>query len=131
MFCTKKSWQNCYTIHRLDFLNTIKLTPGTDFQNFIRKKIESFRYLVYYLKKDEKKKSVYVQISDFNKLSYQEKKHAAQPTHNVPGTFPEDLLKVLKSRTYLQGTNTKIDDLIKKLFFRSNSPCIRYLFLFL
>ena len=29
----------------------------------------------------------------------------------------------------LQGTNTKIDDLMKKLFFRSNSPCITCLFL--
>ena len=29
-----------------------------------------------------------------------------------------------------QGTNTKIDDFMKKLFFRSNSPGITYLFLF-
>ena len=46
-------------------------------------------------------------------------------------------LKVLTSGTYRepsgdsQGTNTKIDDLMIKLYFRSNSPCIAYLFLFL
>ena len=28
-----------------------------------------------------------------------------------------------------QGTNTKTDDLMEKLFFRSNSVCITYLFL--
>ena len=28
------------------------------------------------------------------------------------------------------GINTKIDDFMKKLFFKSNSPCITYLFLF-
>ena len=48
-----------------------------------------------------------------------------QPAHDVPGTFPESLLKVLTSGTYRgpsgdsQGTNTKIDDFMKKLFFRS------------
>ena len=56
-----------------------------------------------------------------------------QPAHDVPGTSPEGLLKVLKSETCRelsgdsQGTNTKIDDFMKKLFFRSNSPCITYL----
>ena len=63
-------------------------------------------------------------------------KSNSQPAHGVPWTFSEDLLKVLMSRTYKglsgdsQGTNTKIDDFMKKLFFRSNSPCITYLFLF-
>ena len=58
-----------------------------------------------------------------------------QPAHEVPGTSPEGSLKVLTSGTYRrlsgdsQGTNTKIDDFMKKLFFRSNSPCIIYLFL--
>ena len=56
-----------------------------------------------------------------------------QPAHDVPGTSPEVLLKVLKSETCRglsgdsQGINTKIDDFMKKLFFRSNSPCITYL----
>ena len=56
-----------------------------------------------------------------------------QPAQDVPGTSPESLLKVLTSGTYRgpsgdsQGTNTKIDDFMKKLFFRSNSPCITYL----
>ena len=42
-----------------------------------------------------------------------------QPAHDVLGTSPEGPLKVLMSRTYRrpsegsQGTNTKIDDLIK------------------
>ena len=54
------------------------------------------------------------------------------PTHDVPGTSPEGPLKVLTSGTYrgLSGTNTKIDDFMKKLFFSSNSLCIIYLFLF-
>ena len=51
-----------------------------------------------------------------------------QPTHDVLGTSAEGLLKILTSGTYRgssgdsQGTNTKIDDFMKKLFFRSNSP---------
>ena len=55
---------------------------------------------------------------------------------DVTGTSPEDPLKVLTSGNYKgssgdsQGTNTKIDDFTKKLFFRSNSLCITYLFLF-
>ena len=59
-----------------------------------------------------------------------------QPAHGILWTSPEGPLKVLVSGTYKwpsgdsQGTNTKIDDFIKKLFFRSNSPCITYLFLF-
>ena len=58
------------------------------------------------------------------------------PTHDVPGTSPEGPLKVLTSGTYRgpsgdpQGTNTKIDDFTKKLFFSSNSLCIMHLFLF-
>ena len=57
------------------------------------------------------------------------------PAHDIPGTSPEDPLKVLTSGTYRgpsgesHGTNTKIDDFVKKLFFRSNSSCITYLFL--
>ena len=52
------------------------------------------------------------------------------------GTSPERPLKILTSETYKglsgdsQGTNTKINDLMKKLFFRSNSLCITYLFVF-
>ena len=57
-----------------------------------------------------------------------------QLTHDVPRKSPKSSLKVLTSRTYKEpsgdslGTNTKIDDLMKKLFFRSNSPYITYLF---
>ena len=52
------------------------------------------------------------------------------PAHDVPGTSPEAPLKVLTSGTYRepsgdpQGTNTKTNNLMKKLLFRSNSPCI-------
>ena len=52
----------------------------------------------------------------------------AQPTHDVLGTSPEGSLKIPTSVTYRgssgdsQGTHTKIDDFMKKLFFRSNSP---------
>ena len=59
-----------------------------------------------------------------------------QSAHDFPGTSPEGPLKVLMSGTYKgpsgesQRTNTKIDDFMKKLFSRSNSPCITYLFLF-
>ena len=50
-----------------------------------------------------------------------------QPTHDFPRTSPEGSLSVLMSGTYRepsgdsQGTNTKTDDLMKKMFFRSNS----------
>ena len=59
----------------------------------------------------------------------------AQPAHDVLRTSPEGPLKFLTSRTNKgfsgdpQGTNTKTDDLMKKMFFRSNGPCITYLFL--
>ena len=59
-----------------------------------------------------------------------------QPAHDVPGTSLERLLKVQTSGTYKEpsgdslGANTKIDDSMKKLFFRRYSPCIIYLFLF-
>ena len=61
---------------------------------------------------------------------------STQPAHDVPGTSPEGLLTVLTSGTYRgpsgasgdsQVTNTKIDDLMKKLCFRSSSPCIIHL----
>ena len=58
-----------------------------------------------------------------------------QPAHDVRGMSPEGPLKLLTSGTYRvlsgdsQGTNTKIYDFVKKLFFRSNRPCIIYLFL--
>ena len=58
-----------------------------------------------------------------------------QPALDNPGTFPEGPLKVLTSETYRgpsgdsQGCNTKIYDILIKLYFRSNSPCITYLFL--
>ena len=47
----------------------------------------------------------------------------SQQAHDVPGTFKGP-------SGDSQGTNTKIDDLMKKIFFRSNSPCITYLFMF-
>ena len=56
-----------------------------------------------------------------------------QPAHDVPGTSLEGPQKILTSSTYKgpsgdsQGTNTKIDDLMKKLFLRSG---ITYQFLF-
>ena len=59
----------------------------------------------------------------------------SQPTCDVLGTFPEGSLKFLKSRNSRgpskdsQGTKTKIDDLMKEVFFRSNSCCFIDLFL--
>ena len=56
-----------------------------------------------------------------------------QTAHDVPEASPESLLEVLKSESYKglsgdsQGTNAKIDNFMKKLFFGSNSPCITYL----
>ena len=50
------------------------------------------------------------------------------PAHDILGASPESPLKILTSRAYRgpsgdsQGTNTKIDSFMKKLFFRSNSP---------
>ena len=61
----------------------------------------------------------------------------AQDVPGRPRTSPEGPLKVLTSETYKgpsgesQKTYTKIDDFIKKIFFRSNSPCIISVFLFL
>ena len=58
-----------------------------------------------------------------------------QPARDVQGKSPEGPLKVLTSGTSRrlsgdsQGTNTKIDELMKKLFFRCNSPCSKHLFL--
>ena len=57
-----------------------------------------------------------------------------QPAHDAPGTSPEGSLKIRTPRTYRgvlgdsQGTNRNIYDLMIKLYFRSNSPCIKYLF---
>ena len=54
-----------------------------------------------------------------------------------PGTSPESPLKVLMSGTSRgppgdsQGTNKKIDNLMKKVFFRCNSSCFTRLLLFL
>ena len=59
-----------------------------------------------------------------------------QLARDVPGTSPEGYLKVLTSGISRgpsgdsQGTNTKINDLMKKLFFRCNSLCFRHLSLF-
>ena len=53
-----------------------------------------------------------------------------QPARDVPGTSPGGPLKVITSETYRgpsedpQGTNKKTDNLMRKLLFRSNSPCI-------
>ena len=58
-----------------------------------------------------------------------------QPARDVPGTSPEGPLKVLTSGTSRgpsgdsQGTNTEINDLMKKLVLRCNSPCFTHLFL--
>ena len=59
-----------------------------------------------------------------------ENKEGTQPAHDVLGTSPEGPLKVLTPKTYKapsgdpQGTNTKTDNSMGKLLFRSNSPCI-------
>ena len=63
-------------------------------------------------------------------------KVSSQPAHHVPGTSLEGLLKDLMSGTYWgpsgdsQRRNAEADNLMKKLFFRRNIPCIIYLFLF-
>ena len=62
---------------------------------------------------------------------------ATQPAREVLGTSSEGPLKVVTSGTSAgpsgdsQGTNRKIDDLMKKVFFRCNSLCFTYLLLFL
>ena len=67
-----------------------------------------------------------------------EEYHRKQPiSTGRPRTSPEGPLKVLTSETYKgpsvdsQKTYKKIHDFIKKIFFRSNSPCIISVFLFL
>ena len=57
----------------------------------------------------------------------------SQPTRDVCKTSREGPLKVLTTGTSrgpsrdCNGTNIKIDDLMKKLFFRCNSPCFTHL----
>ena len=69
-------------------------------------------------------------------LSLTFKLSPTQPENYALGMSPEGSLKVLTSGTYKgssgdsQGTNTKTDELTKKLFFKSNSPCITYVILF-
>ena len=59
-----------------------------------------------------------------------------QQANDVPGTSPEGLLKVLRSNISRRPTedsyrtNTKIDDLMKKVFFKCNGPCFTHLLLF-
>ena len=59
-----------------------------------------------------------------------------QQAHDVPRTSPKDPLKILRSRTSRRpsgdfyGTNTKVDDLMKILFFKCNSPCFTHPLLF-
>ena len=61
--------------------------------------------------------------------------HSSQPARNVPGTSPKGPLKVVTSGTSKglsgdsYGTNKKIDDLMKKEFFRCNSLCFTHLLL--
>ena len=52
----------------------MKLKADTDLHSFSAEDIETFRYLAYYFEKDKKKKTVYVNISDYNDLANQEKK---------------------------------------------------------
>ena len=72
-------------------------------------------------------------LGDFNTCI---NNNATQPAHDIPGTSPEGPLKVPTSGTSRgpsadsQETNTKIDDLMKKLFFKCISPCFTHLFLF-
>ena len=62
-----------------------------------------------------------------------------QPAQNDPGTSKEGPLNVLtynlqgnlhRTLRGLSGDQYKIDDFMKKLFFRSNSPCVTYLVCF-
>lgn len=54
----------------------MKLTADTYLHSLLAKDIESFRYLAYFLEKEKKKNSVYINISDYNSLANQGKKHA-------------------------------------------------------
>ena len=72
---------------------------------------------------------------DANNVSFHGQGATPQLARDVPGTYPEGPLNVLTSGTSKgpsgdsQGTNAKIDDLMKKLFFRCSSPCFTHLFL--
>ena len=69
-------------------------------------------------------------------LSLTFKVSRTQLANYASGTSPEGSLKVLTSGTYRgpsedsQGTNTKTDELMKKLFSKSNSSCITHVILF-
>ena len=57
-----------------------------------------------------------------------------QSAHDIPGTYVEGPLKVLTSGTYRgpsgdsRGTNTKINDLTKKLFLEAIALVLLFLF---
>ena len=69
------------------------------------------------------------------KLAQLRNVETTQPARDVPGTSPEGSLKVLTSGTSRgpsgdsSGTNKKIDNLMKKVFFRCNSSCFKHLLL--
>ena len=54
----------------------------------------------------------------------------SQPARNVVGTSPEGPIKVLTFRELLKDQQ-KIDNLMKKVFFKCNSPCFTHIYCFL
>ena len=74
-------------------------------------------------------------IRQLDVCSYFHDQEHSQPAREVPGTSPEGHLKVLASGTSRglpgdsQGTNKKIDNLMKNVFFRCNSSCFTHLLL--
>ena len=87
----------------------------------------SFAYKVVFIYDRFSKRIVFYR-GEYTLKEYTLKEYT-QPAHDVPGTSPEGPQKVLTSGTYRgpsgnpQGTKIKTDNLMKKLFFRSNSSC--------
>ena len=93
--------------------------------------------LIYYFKSSSTRK----RFEDFNngiklfeklrlvemKLPNQHMTPQGRPCRNLEGPNSQNLQRTFRDS---QGTNTKTDYLMKRLFFRSNSLCIKYLFLF-
>ena len=100
---------------------------------FVRLRAETYSYLLDDDSEDEKAKGTKKCIIK-RKIKFENYKNCLPKGHTTSRGRPGDVSlsspKGPGTTDDLQGTNTKIDDLMKKIFFRSNSPCVTYLFLF-
>ena len=116
----------------IDKLSDLVNKYSNTYHNTIKRKLVDVKSSPYIdFNKENNNEDSKFEVSDHIRISkYENIFEVTQPAHDVPGTSSEGPLKVLMSVTYRgpsgdsQGTNTKTDDLMKNLFFRSNSTCI-------